>query len=711
MSEAVELLIELGFEELPARMVGPAAAGFAEGVLGLLEGLSHGAVRTYATPRRLAVVVEGLATHQPTTERELMGPPADKAFTDGVPNEAGVAFARSRGADPATLRVVEVPKRGAVAVVTVREGGKAAAEVLAAGLAGVIAKVPFPKTMVWGDGGLSWARPLHRVTVLLGGKPVAGEAHGIGFNDQTIGHRLAAEPVAVTDEAGWLAALRARFVEPDLAARRARIQDELDRVSASLGADPIRNDELLDEVVNLVEWPVAVVGTFDADLLDLPPRLLVTSMRVHQRYFPIYKAGSLTNQFVVISNNPFASAEVIAEGNARVLRARFFDARFFLREDLAKPLEAHGAKLSSMRWIRGLGTMAEKAARVGALADRLGELLPGLGADPATLRRAAALCKCDLATQMVGEFPELQGHVGRLYAARQGEGEAVAVAIEEHYLPRFSGDDVAVTPAGRLLALAERLDTLVGCFGVGLEPRGGGDPQGLRRAAVGSLQTLLAVGVHIDLGRLFAAAVEVFHGEARSRDGFEAWRQHRGDGAAAKGGEAVVAALVEFALARWKASRVEAGLTGDLVDAVLHASTPTGELVQLDAKLTALADLAGTPTFAPVLITVKRVLNILGAERRVGASIDPADCPEAVERELLELTAQVRDRVLWLSRELDFAGVFAAVTGLAPAVDRFFVGVMVNDPDLAVRARRVGILAEVAELFASVADFSRISTR
>jgi glycyl-tRNA synthetase beta chain len=312
---------------------------------------------------------------------------------------------------------------------------------------------------------------------------------------------------------------------------------------------------------------------------------------------------------------------------------------------------------------------------------------------------------------MVGEFPELQGHVGRLYAARQGEGEAVAVAIEEHYLPRFSGDDVAVTPAGRLLALAERLDTLVGCFGVGLEPRGGGDPQGLRRAAVGLLQTLLAMGEHVDLGRLFAAAVEVFHAEARSRDGFEAWRQHRGDGAAAKGGDAVAAALVEFALARWKASRVEGGLTGDLVDAVLHASTPTGELVQLDTKLTALAELAGTPTFAPVLITVKRVLNILGAERGAGVSVDPNDCPEAVERELLELTAQVRDRVRWLSRELDFPGVFAAVTGLAPAVDRFFVGVMVNDPDPAVRARRVGILAEVAELFASVADFSRISTR
>jgi glycyl-tRNA synthetase beta chain len=355
--------------------------------------------------------------------------------------------------------------------------------------------------------------------------------------------------------------------------------------------------------------------------------------------------------------------------------------------------------------------MAEKAARVGSLGDRLSELLPRLGADSAAIRRAAALCKCDLATQMVGEFPELQGHVGRLYAAKQGEGEAVALAIEEHYLPRFSGDDVASSPAGRLLALAERLDTLVGCFGVGLEPRGGGDPQGLRRAAVGLLQTLLAMGEHVELGRLFTTAVEVFHAEARSRDGFEAWRQHRGDGTVATGGDAVVSALVDFALARWKASRVEAGVTADLVDAVIHAATPSGALVQLDTKLTALVELAGTPSFAPVLTTVKRLLNILGSERRVGPAVDPSDCPEAVERELLDLTRQVQDRVQWLGRELDFPGVFAAVNGLAPAVDRFFVGVMVNDPDPVVRARRVGILSEVAELFASVADFSRISTR
>lgn len=697
-----QLLIELGTEELPARFARPAVEGLRDALLELLAGLPYDAVRTFVTPRRLAVVIDGLATHQPTAEKEVLGPPADKAFTDGAPNEAGIAFARGKGADPATLRIVEVPKRGPVAAVTVVEGGAAVTDLIADGLGAVLGKIPFARSMRWADGTFTFGRPLRRIVVVFGGNVVQGAAHGFSFVGETTGHRLTPAPINVTDAATWMDGLRRHHVEPDRDARRARVVDILTQAAAAEGCDPVAHDALLEEVVDLVEWPIGVVGTFDADLLELPPRLLVTSMRVHQRYFPLHRNGVLTNRFVVIANNPFADVGVVAEGNARVLRARFYDARFFLREDLAKPLAAHAEKLESMRWIKGLGTMAERGERLATLG---GQLASSFGADAETVQAAARLAKADLGTQMVGEFPELQGHVGRLYAARQGVAEAAALAIEEHYLPRFASDATAATPAGRALAAAERLDVLVGCFGVGLEPKGGGDPQGLRRAALGLVHTLLAASWRGDLDGLFQAAVGVYHQHATGRPGFEGWT------AGVEGGSAdpvgLGSRLAVFTLARFKAWQVDLGRSADLVDAVLAGSNR--DLVDLAARLDAFAGFAGTGSFATILQTFKRVMNIL--DQAEAAEADRASLVEPQALDLFDAATGVGSAIDRAERDGSWSEALTAVVGLTPTIQAFFDGLLVNDPDPVVRARRQGTLVRVATLLARVADFRRISTR
>jgi glycyl-tRNA synthetase beta chain len=702
---SAELFVELRCEELPARMVRPAVEGLKAWLLGLLEGVGHGRVSTWATPRRLAVAIEDVASGRPVVEREVTGPPAAAAFRDGQPTDVALGFARSRGVDPSALRIVELPKRGPVVAASIREGGEQAVDLVRTGLGAVIEKIPFPKAMVWGTGGLAFGRPLHGIVALYGGRVIEGEAHGIRFGDTTVGHRLAPEPLRVTGSADWLAGMRERWVEPDFDVRRARIAGLLDEAAAELEADPIRDDALLEEVTNLVEWPVKVIGDFDADLLGLPPRLLVTSMRVHQRYFPVHRQGALTSRFVVISNNPVGKAALIAEGNARVLRARFHDARFFLAEDRHEPLAEHGAKLVQMRWIRGLGTMSDKQRRVAELAR---ELAAWTGADPELAAEAGSLCKADLATQMVGEFPELQGHMGRLYAEHEGRPAAVATAIEEHYQPRFADDAVAATEVGATVALADRLDTLVGCFGIGMEPTGGGDPQGLRRAALGVARTVLAHGLRGSLRRRFADAIATFDAYAEANpDGFEAWRK----AAATRDPAALALALVEFTLARLKAQKVAEGVSPDVVDAVLAVSDHDPDLVVVDRKLAALVAITGTPDFPVILTTFKRVLNITAA---AGGDIPPpapSRATVAAELDLLARADRVSDEVEAAADRLDHGAALAAILGLRPAVEAFFDAVLVNADDADVRALRLGILVKVADVFRRVADFSRISTR
>jgi glycyl-tRNA synthetase len=699
-----QLVVEVQCEELPAAAVRPALAALADGVRGLLDGVEHGEVRTYATPRRLAVVIDGVASQTPVSTELVTGPPAERGFdADGNPTKAALGFARGRGVDPSALKVVDGP-RGKVVAAEVQTGGERTADRLQDGLDAVVRGLPFPKSMEWGTGGVKWARPIHRVNAVLDGVRLSGVAAGVPLTNETVGHRLkGSEPFAFRDADEWLAGLRERGVEPSLSVRAERIEALLAEATEQLGSDPVRDDELAEEVLHLVEAPSLVVGTFSEALLELPPRLLVQSMKEHQRYFPVFRDGQLTHHFVVISNNPWGDAAVIADGNARVLAARFDDARFFLAEDKKAPLTSRQPELVKMRWIRGLGTMADKQARVAALAE---VVAPRVGAEPSVAQRAGALSKLDLVTQMVGEFPSLQGHMGRLYALHDGEPEAVAVAIEEAYQPRFADDEVAASAAGAAVAVAERLDTLVGCFGVGMKPKGG-DPQGLRRAALGVVRTFVLREQRVELEALVSDAVERFHAAAAGTEGFERWTKAQGDGPRAAEHDVLVGELVEFLTARWRAAAVAGGVTSDLVDAVLAASVADPLVWQ--RKLDAVASLAGDADFVAIMTTFKRVLNISRD------ADEPLPTREALqheaERGLFDAIAAAEQGIASSAEALDYGRALEGMLALRAPVAHLFDEVMIDSDVPAEKQRRMGLLCRVGSLFLSLADFSRISTR
>lgn len=698
-----DLLIEVRCEELPPSMVQPALDGLKAGLLNALDGIPKGEVRIFATPRRIAVAIADVADARPAVEKLVTGPPADRAFVDGQPTQAAVGFAKGKGLGVEAIEIVDGPK-GRVIAVRVKEGGDPTRALLEKSLDGIVRGLPFGKSMEWGRGGVRWGRPIQGVAALFGGEPLAGIAAGEPITDRTEGHRFAPDTAFhFRSVDAWLTGLRKRWVEPDLAVREATIRGQLAQIAAAEGADPIVDDDLLGQIVHLVEAPNAVVCTFEAELLHLPPRLLVQSMKVHQRYFPIFRAGALTNRFVAVANNPVGDPAVMSAGFARVLRARFHDAKFFFAEDQKKPLAAHGERLSGMRWIKGLGSMGQKQARLAHLAGRL--VSEGfVAANVADVVRAGELAKCDLVTAMVGEFPELQGHMGRLYAKAQGAPDAVALAIEEHYQPRFADDAVASSPAGVAVAVADRLDTLVGCFGVGLAPKGN-DPLGLRRAALGLVRTLIDNGSTADLRALFGLALRSFHDAVRAApEGYQAWTKERGTAELPQDVEGQVEALVEFALARFKAQAVAEGATADLVDAVQYGGEARPLVIA--RKLAALRGIAGTPEFAPMMETFKRVLNISrDAEGREGPLTEPSEIA------LAEAIARVEGGVREAAERMQFADALDAMLSLREPVAQFFVHVMVMAEDPVVRGARVALLKRIGATFLHVADFSRISTR
>ncbi|MBN1336151.1 MAG: glycine--tRNA ligase subunit beta [Deltaproteobacteria bacterium] len=678
------LFVEVRCEELPTGWGAPAAEALGRNVLGLLEGIPHGAIRTWHTPCRIAAAVDDVASTRPRTERIVLGPSAGTAFRDGRVTPAGEGFARARGVAPEALEVVDGPK-GPVAAVRVEEGGEPVAGILAQGLESAILEIPFPRTMRWGAGPWRWARPIQGVCAVLGGAPIPATVAGLPVDARSNGHRQAHEPFGVVDAEGWEADLQRRFVIADASRRRAAIVRGLQGAAAEAGVEPSLPDALLDRVCDLVEWPVVVAGTLKASLLDLPPRLLVESMRVHLRIFDTRTPdGSLAPVFLAVSNAPRGDPGVICAGYARVLAARFEDARFFFDEDRKRRLEAHGERLERMQWVRGLGTMAEKALRVGRLAAHLG---PDLGADPEVVARAGALCKADLATLMVGEFPDLQGHVGRLYARHQGEPESVAAAIEEHYLPRFADDVLPGTPAGRVLALADRLDTLAGCFAAGLAPRGGADPQGLRRAANGVVAILRDAGLLSPLGDLFDAALSPFASASRVP-----LSTVRGD-------------LVAFVLARLRATLQSEDVPTELVDAVLAAGGDS--VVRLAARAEALRSMASGADFGPLCTAFRRVAGL--AKDHPDARYDPSMLQEPAERALHRALNAVRDEAFDRAGRLDYEGVLEGLATLKRPVDTLFDQVLVMAEDPAIRANRLGLLRSTSDLFDLVADFSRLS--
>ncbi len=679
-----QLFVEVFCEELPASWGGPARETLALNITKLLEGVPYGRVRSWHSPRRLAVAVDAVALARPKVERVVTGPPWAVAFRDGAFTRAAQGFARGRGASVDDLYQHDGP-RGSVVAAKISEGGEPTLDAVAAGLEQAILSVPFRKTLRWGDRPERWARPIHGVCAVLGGQRVPTSVAGLETVNTSQGHRFHPEPFQVTSAEAWLEDLRASYVLADPEERKRVIVAGLEAAAADRGVCIHPDPDLLEEVVDLVEWPVAVAGSLPQHLMHLPPRLLVESMRVHQRIFDTRTAdGELTPVFITVSNNPHGDDTIISAGNTRVLTARFEDARFFFDEDRKLTLEQHGADLERMRWVRRLGTMAEKATRIADLGKLLCEFLPD--ADPEQVHRAGLLCKADLCTHMVGEFPELQGHVGMLYARNDGEPEAVAIAIEQHYLPRFSDDGLPQTAAGRALALADRLDTLAGCFAIGLVPKGSADPQGLRRAANGVITILRDIGVSVDLGWLAEQALEPFTSLAKKPLG-----SLRDD------------------LLGWFRARLRAQLLGEhpteVVDAVLEAGGDCA--VRYSLRVQALATVASSPEFAPLRTTFRRVMGLSKDHAR--PDYDPAALMEPSERALHAAFLDVRERAGGHVARLDYAATLAAMAELKAPVDQLFEDVFVMDEDPDVRHNRLGLLRSVADLFRSVADFTKLS--
>lgn len=692
----MKLLFEIGTEELPAGEIDAALAALAEHWTreAAAARLSHGAVHTLATPRRLALRVDDVAKKAGDLEEVVTGPAARAAFdAEGRPTRAAEGFARSRGAEVDALFQVETPK-GPYVALRVHEPGAPAAEVAATILGRAFTAIPWRRSMRWGWGTEAFARPVHWILALLDRDVVPVAFAGISSGRASRGHRfLAPDAFDVPDVDAWQKLLHERFVVVDPAERRERIVRGLDALAAREGMERIPDPELLDEVVHLVEWPEPLLGRFPERFLELPPEVLITSMRSHQRYFALRTPeGNLAPAFGFVSNMRVEKPEVVVAGNLRVLLARLEDARFFFHEDRKRPLADRVGDLDRVVYIDGLGSMADRQRRIARLVERLVARLPGVPEDEVrAAHEAAALCKADLVTGMVGEFPELQGTMGRHYAAMDGLDVAAARAIEEHYRPRSAADEPAPHHAGMLVGLADRLDTIVGAFALGLQPTGSADPQGLRRAALGVVRTLLHHGLPLRIEEVVR----------------EAW-----DGLP-PGDLAPMAPTVE-AIVAFLRGRVRALFAAehetDLVDAALAVALD--DLPSLRPRVQAIAQMRSSADFAPLAEAFKRVVNILAKAEAAGdlegASLSEALFVEAAEVALGEALERAHSAADEAFAARDYLRAAQVLVGLKQPIDGFFDAVLVNAEDRAVRTNRLALLQRVRTLFMRLADISLV---
>ncbi len=687
-----DLLLEIGAEEIPAGFM-PAALAQLAGDLtkALAEArLAHGEVKAVGTPRRLAVWARAVAAKQADARTEALGPSVAAAFdAAGAPTPAALGFARSQGVEVAALQRVETPKGLRLAATRV-EKGRRAGQVLPALLTRLVAGLRFKKAMRSRHDDVTFARPVRWLTALHGGKPVRVTFGEVTSGKVTYGHRFMA-PGAIalkgTPE-DYLARLEKAFVVADPAVRKAAVEKGLAAAARRAGGAIRPDPALVEQVTWLVEHPTAIAGAFDEASLALPPEVVVSEMRNHQRYFAVVDGqGRLTNRFVAVSGTPVRDPKVARHGYERVLRARLADARFFFEEDRKRTLESRVADLGRRTFQARLGTELQRAERIGAIAAALARAVGH--AAPEDLALAARLCKADLGTGMVGEFPELQGIMGGHYARLEGLKAEVADALTDHYKPLGAGEEMPRGDLGALVGLADRLHSLVGIVGVGEKATGAADPFGLRRAAIGILRILLDRGYHLSLRGAVEATLDALAGVKLAADR-----------------RAVADQVVEFVRGRLRAQWSEE-LDADLVEAVLAAGFD--DVVDARQRLQALAVVKRRDDFVPLAVAFKRVANIQEKAPGAGAAaVDPALLAEPAERALLAEVERVEREAAEARPRRDYAAVLKAVATLKPAVDAFFDGVMVMAEDPAVRNNRLGLMRRVAALFADVADFRKI---
>jgi len=692
MSEARDFLVELGTEELPPLALPELERAFASGIrTGLAEaGLPHGELRSFATPRRLAVWVRDLAVMQPAQSIKLKGPPVGAAFDkDGKPTAAATKFAEKCGADVSALtRVTE--GKGEFLYFAGSKPGLATAGLLPAIVQKSLDALPIPKRMRWGSSTAEFVRPVHWLVMLFGSDVIPARILDTDSGRATRGHRfMAPQEFPLANPSEYETVLREKGkVIPDFGERRTRIGTQVAAAAKTLSGEALLSDSLLDEVTALVEWPSAVTGGYEARFLELPREVLISTLQQHQRYFPVQTADAkLLPHFITVANIESPEPAKVRAGNERVVRPRLSDAAFFWSQDRKQPLAARIPGLDAVTFQAKLGSIGDKVRRVLTLS---GEIALLIDADRAKAERAASLAKCDLLSSMVGEFPELQGIMGRYYATADGEPAEVAAAIDEHYLPRGAGGALPGTGAGVAVALADKLDTLAGIFAIGQKPSGTKDPFGLRRAAIGALRILVEKRIDIDLRALVtrAAALQPVQNANASA---EIW-------------DYMIERLRAYFLDSGSAGGF-AGVSTEMFDAV-RASSPVSPL-DFGARLAALAKFLGIPEAASLTAANKRISNILKkADLGAAGTVDVAALLEPAEKKLHEALAAVVPDVERSLTKRDYSAALARLATLRPAVDGFFDDVMVNAEDPALRRNRLALLAQVRQQFSRIADLS-----
>jgi len=685
---AKDLFLEIGCEEIPAGFVPKAMADMETLMKRELESarLGYGEIVTLGTPRRLVLAVKGIAERQPDAELTAMGPAKSVAYDkDGKPTRAAEGFARGQGVDVAALTVV-MTEKGEYLAAKKSEVGRDSADLLPEMLPRLMNAIPFKKSMRWADLDVRFARPIHWIVALFDSVVVPFSFGNIESGSASRGHRFMANTTfPVRDFAHYLEECERHFVIPDPEKRKEIIRREIERVAKQAKGNVLPDESLLEQVSFLVEYPSAVHGTFSEDFLVVPREVLITSMREHQRYFSLVDdQGKLLPGFITINNTLTDDPQVVVKGNERVLRARLSDARFFFDEDHKVRLDARVEALKSIVYQAKLGTSYEKMERFRALAQGLaGRLNPAVSEK---VYRAATLCKADLVTGMVGEFPEVQGIMGREYAIHDGEDVAVANAIAEHYLPTQAGGALPASDIGAFVSLADKMDTICGCFCVGLIPTGSADPYALRRSALGIINIIIEKGYREPLSALIKSSLDLLTGKS------------------VRPLEEVQRDVLEFFRGRF-VNLMADRFPSDVVDAVVSVSFD--DLVEAGAKIAALAEFRNRSDFGPLAVAFKRVCNIVkeGVETPVSAELfqDPA------EAELHGALKQVAGKVEAALSGADYLAALTEIATLKPAVDLFFEKVMVMAEDERVRGNRLALLTGIARLFGRLADFSRLS--
>ncbi len=683
-----ELLFEIGTEELPPGFIAPALKGMKETLnkeLGSSR-IGHQEIITLGTPRRLVLAVQGLDKKQGDLIIESTGPKKSIAFDkEGNPTRAAIGFAKGQGVTVEQLEIFQTG-RGDCIGVKKEVPGKETREILPHILLKLIGSVPFKKSMRWGDSDIRFARPIHWILAIYDGEIVPLELGEIKSRNISRGHRfLSPRTFIVNNYTDYLIKMRESYVIVDPAERKKIILDEALKITSTISGKIMEDEGLLDLLTNLTEYPTVICGSFDKEFLNLPPEVLIACMREHQKYFSVIDGnGKLLPNFVAVNNTLPKNSEIVVKGNERVLRARLSDAKFFFEEDRKVLFDKLTDKLKGVLFQERLGSYYAKAERLCKIIHYLaGELHPD---KKAKAERAAFLCKVDLVTGMVGEFPGLQGKMGEEYALLSGEDEEVSKAIREHYLPAFAGDILPSSPIGAILSISDKIDTIVGCFGVNLLPTGTADPYALRRQALGIINIILEKNYPLSLHALLDIVLPLLEDKLT------------------RGSSEVKQDVLEFFRLRYKNLAISRGSSSETVEAV--SSVGFDQLTELNEKIKALDEFKSHPHFESLVTAFKRASRIV--EKSAPIVVDAALFENSAEAILFDNYRNINNLVNKLSRERLYRDALMEIAKLKDPIDNFFEGVMVMAKDDKIRENRLALLGEIVKLFTKIADFTKI---